>query len=221
MEKSAFWGGRNRFFIIYCVAGLILFLTFVGKEKEVYNKPDGTNGDRSIGHIKNGVEKHIGSSPDEGYPFRPSELEEGEIEHVYNLALHERSVASSGGEEMRYLVGAFVEDDPVETTVDKVAYGTCQNKRKVAHHRCGCTFLDKFEHIPHQGTRSNKAEDREEYLAESFAQRDAESKAVILSKVQQAPIANQRNLLANMHVGFYHYFDYLVYYQNAAQQNAE
>lgn len=60
----------------------------------------------------------------EGNPFRPSEFEQREIEHVNNTSLKQRGVTTFGREELCHIIVALVEDETIEETVDEVAYGT-------------------------------------------------------------------------------------------------
>ena len=57
--------------------------------------------------------------------------DDGEVEHVYNLAVEEAGVTAGFWQEVRdvLLVGVAVfEDEAVEHTVDEIAEGACENE---------------------------------------------------------------------------------------------
>ena len=189
------------------------YLLFEDK-KLVDNQPNGSNCDGRVGHIEDGVEENEVLSAYKRHPLGPTGVDKWEVEHIDDAALQQRGIATLGWEELGHAIVALVEDEAIEEAVDKVAYGSRKDERhahKQGQPRSG--LADEAHQIPEYGTRSHKTEEGEAHLAGDTAKRYAESHALVLDKMEQAPLADERHLLANLKMRFDPDLDNLVDHQ--------
>lgn len=71
---------------------------------------------------------------------------------------------------------------------------------------------------PKQGTRCKESEQREDNLACAATQFHTEGETLVLHKMKSAPVANQGDVLADLHVSLNPYLDYLVDDQNGTEK---
>ena len=74
----------------------------------------------------------------------------------------------------------------------------------------------KYE--PKQGTRCKESEQCENNLACTATQFHTEGETLVLHKMKPAPVANQGDVLADLHVCLNPYLDYLVDDQNGTEK---
>lgn len=128
----------------------------------------------------------------------------GEVEHVHHSAEHERSI---------------VPNQSVEQAVDDIAYRPGSDHRKPDKHPDGSPALaQQGVYPPYQEAAEHDAEQRQQQLARSVAERQAEGHALVLHEAQTAPLAYQRNLLAERHIRLDQNLDDLV---NDDEQNTQ
>lgn len=156
----------------------------------VDEKQDYADGDGGVGDVEDGVEEFEVFAADEGHPLWPMEGEEGEVEHVDDFAAEEGSIAAFGREEGGHRVVAFVEDETVETAVDKVSDSTGHNECKADNECCAGAFSGTVEYEPDYGCGSDDAQQGEDHLAGAVADAHAEGKTDVFDEVETAPAAD-------------------------------
>ena len=111
------------------VSSCILLLGF-GAEILAVEKQQGNDAttDGRISKIEDGAEEDEVFATYKGHPRGPVGLYQGEVEHVYHLAIEPGGIAFTGRYEAgKLVVGAFTEDGTVAHAVDDVAYSSGQD----------------------------------------------------------------------------------------------
>lgn len=180
---------------------------FVFEEDQIENG----YGDVAVGDVEDRTEENEVAAADPRHPVGPGRFDDREVEHVHHLAVQERGVAASLGEErgdgMR---SRFGKDQSVEGAVDHVADGAGQNQRKADDHALGGRAVDQPVGVPGDQDDGGNADQAEEEFAPFAAELHAEGCARVLDEVDLEPVTEDGNALVERHVEFDDELDDLV-----------
>lgn len=159
-------------------------------EQDHVEDPDG---DGRVREVEDGAEKDempVLAEEEVGEPavVLPGDVNEGEIQHVNNLAVQPSGV-------MKHLA--------VKHAVDDVAHGASGDQRQPQQDTESRVFPRKAEHNEDQGDHRHNAEDAQGRLHNATAAHPSEGHARILDEQQLEPVSENGDLLADGHMGLY------------------
>jgi hypothetical protein len=176
----------------------------------------------SVCNIEDGLEELELFATKNGEPGGIVTMDNGEVEHIYHLAVKKRGVASAPRDKTRYVKGAFGEDHPVEDGVYEIAHGACQDEGTAKDDASGVAFIDQLAEDEEACYNSYEAEEREDKLAPvGLADLHAEGHAFVLEEMELCPVANDIDLAchARVEMRFDIDLDCLIYKQNEENNN--
>lgn len=159
-------------------------------------------------------------------PVGPIAFDDGEIDPVDDAAVEEGAVSASFGQEggdpcllgHRIGVARFGEDHSVKHAVNDVAGGSGCDHGQREDKPGGGSFFDHGADEEQQACDGDDPEGGEQDFSEIASEGHPEGHSFVFYEMNDEPIAQNRNALAEMHVGFDNNFDDLVSDEYAGDQ---